>query len=200
MAGPFLIGTRVQLRPFDATDAPTLAEWINDPDLRNHILLRFPQSISDEKAWIESNSGRGTPRDLAFGVELRRGRRLIGSIGLHGIDWVHRRAVTGIFLYPPSLRGKGYGTEAKNLLLDYAFAELGLHQVAAIAFAGNAASIRALEKQGYTRSGVHRKAYLVHGQWVDGIYFDLLHEEWEKLPRRQMGKVVHQRRGPGSAP
>ncbi len=186
MAGPFLIGARVQLRPLESSDATILADWINDPELREFIIMRLPHSVADERAWIESLSAKAAPSDLVFGIELKRGRKLIGVAGLHGINWVHRRAISGMFLFPPSMRGRGYGTEAKNLLIDYAFGELGLHSLAAEAFAGNAASIRALEKQGYKRSGVRRKAFLVKGAWVDALYFDLLLEEWEKLPRRRM--------------
>lgn len=185
MAGPFLIGRRVQLRPFDEEDAPLLADWINDPQLRSFIAIRFAKSVKDEREWIAALSSKEPPSDLAFGIELKRGRRLIGSVGLHQISWVHRRAMTGIFLYPPSMRGKGYGTEAKDLMIDYAFGELGLHSLWAIAFAENEPSMRALVKQGYRRSGVHRSSMLVKGSWVDAIYFDILREEWEKLPRRK---------------
>jgi RimJ/RimL family protein N-acetyltransferase len=62
----------------------------------------------------------------------------------------------------------------------------------ALALEGNAASIRALLKQGYKRSGVHRKSTLVQGVWVDAIYFDILREEWEELRggarRRRTGR------------
>jgi len=197
MAGPFLIGSRVQLRAFEETDASILSEWINDPELRRAIIARFPVSIKDEKEWIAAMSGKRPPADMAFGIELKRGRRLIGSVGLHQISWVQRRAMTGIFLYPASMRGAGYGTEAKDLLLDYAFGELGMRSLWADAIAGNTASIRALEKQGYRRNGIKRKAVLVRGVWTDLLYFDILREEWESL--RGIGKrdrVARPRRTP----
>ena len=184
MSGPFLIGKRIQLRPFEEEDAPVVAGWINDPELREVLLVRFAKSVKDEREWIASLSSKGPPENIVFAVELKTTRKLIGSIGMHSIDWVHRRAMTGIFLYPRTSRGKGYGTEAKNLMLDYAFGELGLLSLWAIAIEGNAASIRALEKQGYRRSGVFRKSTLVKGAWVDSIYFDILREEWEELRGR----------------
>lgn len=195
MSGPFLIGTRVQLRPFEEEDAPTLADWINDPEVRQGVLARFPKSIKNEKEWLAAmSSGTGLPRDIVFGVELKKERRLIGSIGLHMIDWPNRRAMTGIFLYPAAARRKGHGTEAKNLMLDYAFGELGLYSIYALTTAGNEASIRALLKQGYKQSGVQRRATLLRGRRVDLLYFDLLLEEWEEMrgikpaPARRKGK------------
>ena len=185
MAGPFLIGPRVQLRSFEPEDAPILADWINDPELRSYIAIRFAKSVQNEREWLAALSSKEPPADIVFGIELKRGRRLIGSIGLHQIDWVHRRGMIGIFLYPASMRGMGYGTEAKNLMMDYVFGEIGLHSLWAIAFEQNAPSLRALEGQGYRRSGVQRKSMLVKGKWVDAVYFDILREEWEKLPRRR---------------
>jgi RimJ/RimL family protein N-acetyltransferase len=190
--GPFLIGKRVQLRPLTDEDAPYLADWINDPEIRRLVLSRFAKSIKDEKEWLASMSSTGTPQNIALGVEVKRGKRLIGTVGLHTIDWVQRRAMTGILIHPLAFRGKGYGTEAKNLMLDYAFGELGMLSLWALALEGNAASIRALLKQGYKRSGVHRKSTLVQGVWVDAIYFDILREEWEELRggarRRRTGR------------
>jgi RimJ/RimL family protein N-acetyltransferase len=191
--GPFLLGKRVQLRPFEDEDAPILADWINDPEIRKLVLSRFAKSVKDEREWLATMSAKETPpRNIVFGVELKRDRKLIGSIGLHTIDWVQRRAMTGILIYPTAFRGKGYGTEAKNLMLDYAFGELGMLSLWALAIEGNEASIRGLEKQGYKRSGVFRKSTLVQGVWVDSIYFDILREEWEELRgggrRRRTGR------------
>ena len=193
MAGPFLIGERVQLRPFEEEDAPILADWINDPDVRRYVLARFPKTIKDERDWLASMAAGGQPpRNVVFGVELRRDRRLIGSIGLHMIDWVQRRAMTGIFLYPAGMRGLGYGSEAKNLMLGYAFGELALRSLWAIAFENNVASMNALSKQGYQRSGVFRKATMIDGVWVDSVYFDILREEWDQL--RKAPRPVPRRR------
>jgi RimJ/RimL family protein N-acetyltransferase len=192
MSAPFLIGPRVQLRPPEPEDAPLFTTWINDPEIRQYLTLRFPKSLRAEKDWIESTLIRGTPQEIVFTIELRRGKRPIGTVGMHGIDWVHRRAITGIFLMPVSQRGHGYGTEAKNLLIEYAFRELGLHSLSAFAFADNQASIRALKSQGYQQTGVYREAFLVRGKWTDAVCFDLLRAEWEKLsksnPKRAPGQ------------
>jgi RimJ/RimL family protein N-acetyltransferase len=178
---PFLIGRRVQLRPYDEEDAPALAAWINDPEVRRYLLARFPISLKDEREWLaQFTTNKGTPRNLVFGIELRQGKKLIGSIGLHAIDWVHRRAMTGMFIGPPALRGRGYGTEAKTLLLDYAFGDLGMMSIWAMAISGNEPSARALGKQGYKQNGVFRKAALIDGEWRDTLYFDFTREDWER--------------------
>jgi RimJ/RimL family protein N-acetyltransferase len=116
---------------------------------------------------------------MALGIELKKGNRLIGTVGLHAIDWIHRRGMTGSFIGPRALRGRGLGTEAKTLLIDHAFADLGMESIWSFVVADNVASLRALEKQGYQRNGIFRHSALVDGQWKDCIYFDLLRSEWE---------------------
>jgi RimJ/RimL family protein N-acetyltransferase len=146
MARAFLIGPRVRLRAVEESDAEVFAEWVNKPEMRQFLLLRFPMSLRDEKEWLSGHSVlKGTPRDLAFAIELVKTGEVIGALGLHAIDWIHRRAMTGMFVFPEARRGEGYGTEAKRLLLDYVFRDLGLQSVFAFAFAGNPRSQRALE-------------------------------------------------------
>lgn len=186
MAGPFLIGKRVQLRAYEEEDATILAKWINDPEVRLYLNARFPNSIKDEKEWIAALSeSKGTPRNIVLGVELKRGRRLIGSVGLHMIDWVQRRAMTGSLIGPKAMRGRGYGTEAKNLLLDYAFGDLGMMSIWSFVVAGNEPSVRALKKQGYRQGGLFRRSAWFQGEWRDNLYFDIVREDWEGLPRRK---------------
>ena len=193
MAAPFLLGKRVMLRAVEESDAETYVKWLNHPDMRETLLVRFPMSLRQEKEWIANLSEKGSRRNLAMAIERRSDGKHIGGVGLHEIDWVQGRAMTGSFICPASLRGKGYGTEAKGLLLDYAFGELGLHSLWGVAFEGNEASVRALEKQGYKRSGRFRKAYLVKGRWVDGIYLDILREEWERMRRTESKKPTTHR-------
>ena len=52
----------------------------------------------------------------------------------------------------------------------------------------NIASCRALEKQGYKKSGLFRKAFLVKARWVSAIYYDILQEEWEQMRGSQEPK------------
>jgi len=184
MAIAFQIGRRVILRPAEETDAEVLAEYINHPETRRFIMVRFPKSLREEREWIASLSTKGTPQNLVFVVERKRDGQAIGVVGLHQIDWVQRRCVSGSFIGPPRLRGEGYGTEAKSLLLDYAFGELGMQSVWALVFADNTPSIRALEKQGYRRGGVHRKSVWRGSTWIDSYYYDILQEDWAALRRK----------------
>lgn len=185
MGNPFLIGRRVQLRPIEESDAEACAAWLNHPELRDWIAGRFPMSVKDEKEWIADLSEKGPRRTIGLAIERRSDKKLLGTTGLDQIDWIHRRAMTGTFIGPVAMRGKGYGTEAKGLMLDYAFGELGLNSLWAMTIESNAASRRALEKQGYVQGGLMRRAFLVKGRWEDSLYYDILREDWEALRSRK---------------
>jgi RimJ/RimL family protein N-acetyltransferase len=103
---------------------------------------------------------------------------LIGETGLYSIDWIARTAESGSWLYCAADRGKGYGTEAKLLLLEYAFERLGLNMIWAWVKERNARSQAALRKQGYRDAG----RFTWSGYGPDGFgnarMFDLLATEW----------------------
>jgi RimJ/RimL family protein N-acetyltransferase len=82
----------------------------------------------------------------------------------------------------PAYEGNGYATEAVRELIRIAFEELGLRRLIANAFADNEPSWRLME-----RVGMRRELYAVKeslhrsGEWLDGISYALLAEEWSRL-------------------
>ncbi len=180
----FLSGEAVNLRTLEPSDAEQLVVWLNNPELRRFLSVRFPITAGDETAWLQSHSTAGADRrDVVLGITIPDGDNqiLIGTAGLHAIDWIRRRAMTGIVIGPPEYRSRGFGTAAKNLMMDYAFGELGLHSLWAEVLADNHASLRALEKQGYRRGSVLRQAAFMRGEWCDMVYLDVLADEWRAL-------------------
>jgi RimJ/RimL family protein N-acetyltransferase len=83
----------------------------------------------------------------------------------------------------PSERGKGYGTEAVQLMVDDLFIYRKiLFRIQATANVENRAAQRVLEKAGFKAEGTIRKLSFVRGEWKDKILYDILLEEW-KEPR-----------------
>jgi RimJ/RimL family protein N-acetyltransferase len=79
----------------------------------------------------------------------------------------------------PAEEGRGYATEAVRELIRVAFEELGLRRLIANAFAANEPSRRLMERVGMRRE-VHTVRESLHrsGEWMDGISYALLAEEW----------------------
>lgn len=184
MRNPVMVGERVYLRPIESADAETMArDWNGETDLMMHR-GRVPVSpIAFETMIAEMfPSPLGMPpAQISFGVCLRgepEPDRLIGLVNLEGIDWVSRTAETGSGINVPSLRGQGYGTEAKHLLLEYAFERLHLRVLMSHVWEPNTRSAAALMKQGYRFAGRITWDELRHGVFRDGLLFDVTREDW----------------------
>ena len=75
-------------------------------------------------------------------------------------------------------RNKGYCTEALKIMVDYLFLSKNIVRVQAEANPENKASIRVLEKTGFTLEGVRRQVIFVHGKYNDGAFYSILRDEW----------------------
>jgi len=80
---------------------------------------------------------------------IMRGEEMIGEIKLKYIDFEKCECSMGVHLLNDAVKGKGYGTRAEQLILDYAFHELKMKAVNADALIGNTRSQHVLEKVGF---------------------------------------------------
>ena len=119
-----------------------------------------------------------------FMIRTQAGDRLIGSIRLFAILWPHGVARLELAIGDPADRRRGYGSEALELILRFAFDELNLHRVAAATFAYNHAALRLLEDAGFVPEVRQREAINRAGQRWDLIHLALLRPEWEAMGAR----------------
>ncbi|MFW6075912.1 MAG: GNAT family N-acetyltransferase [Chloroflexota bacterium] len=179
MKNPMMVGERVYLSPVEPDDAMAFAraEAI-ETDTRLYPPERLPTSpIGFEQ--MARELGKSTPpAAVMFAVRLKETDEWIGEMGLWHIKWVDRSAETGSFMKPGEFRGRGYGTEAKMLLLEYAFDHLHLHLIWSGVMETNKRSAAALTKQGYKPAGAVRYQTVKDGVYVgDGLY-TLTREDW----------------------
>jgi RimJ/RimL family protein N-acetyltransferase len=180
--GAVMIGERVYLRMFTPEDGEILREASLTDTERSHR-PRFPRSAMTMNSRLRKQSESELPTNLTFAIVLRENDELIGRNELDFLDMVHRSAETGTELFRPEHRGKGYGTEAKHLLLGYAFEVLGLHMVWSTVWEENPRSRAALLKQGYRISGSTPWRGSHHGIPSGDWNFDLLATEWQAARR-----------------
>jgi RimJ/RimL family protein N-acetyltransferase len=98
----------------------------------------------------------------------------------------HRNLTLGISL-APGFRGKGYGGEAINWGLDWAFRYAGVHRVGLSTFSYNENAIKLYRKLGFVEEGREREAIYHLRAWHDVLSFSMLEQEWEKL--RELSKI-----------
>ena len=80
----------------------------------------------------------------------------------------------------PNERGKGYGTEAIQLMVDYLFLAKDIVRIQAETHPQNKTSSRVLEKAGFSKEGVIRKSFFSRGVWRDTALYSILREEWKQ--------------------
>ena len=182
MKNAFRTGERIYLRPLEVEEVPLFQVWLNDPENQQYLQRFRPLNAAEERRWLETLHERS--EDHVFGVALRDGDRLVGTCGLHGVALPNRRGQLGIAIGDREQQGKGYGAEAIRLLLDYAFATLGLHRVGLDVYENNVRGIRCYEKVGFRREGTRREARWWSGRWWDLHDYGILEQEYKNsLPR-----------------
>ena len=175
--GPRLETPRLVLRPPQLTD---LNDYLA---VRNSLyVLRFNAMGAASRAKTEEELFQDRQSRRAFFLEERAGGALVGAVWL-AEDTLRPQAgaVALEYFLGEEYASRGYMTEALGALLPYAFWVLGAQVVSARVMAGNAASQRVLEKLGFRREGLLRRAVKAYGGVVrDDMPYSLLREEWEE--------------------
>lgn len=178
MPNPIMTGQRVYLRPGEPADAVRLADFYHhEPDDLIVEGGRLPFSPLTFDKRIREWYAQQPPDSVILHVCLNEDDTMIGSVGLFGIDWVNRTAETASIM-GPEYRDRGYGTEAKHLLLEYAFDHLQLHLLWATVWQANERSAAALLKQGYRPAGRLKWTAVRRGVYRDTRLFDIKRDEW----------------------
>lgn len=178
-------GELVALGPIRRDQIPTFLRWMNDFGTTRMLAVQpRPHTVEQETAWFEAAAASDS--EYHFAIYERSSGRVIGNCGVVAVKHPHRCAEVGIMIGDPSARGRGYGTEAMRLLLDYAFTVLGLHNVTLRVFAFNTPAQRCYEKVGFRVIGRRRECRWFNGRFWDEISMDILAGEFESPVLKRM--------------
>jgi len=169
-----LTGKDVVLRPLEEDDIPHLIRWSNDPELRKLTGEVAPMTQAEAEALLEKARTDESRRWFAITVD----GRMIGETGLLRIfpEW----RTTDMTVILGEERGKGYGTQAGQLVLDLAFRELNMHRVAVGVVGFNEPALRFWKGLGFREEGIQRDGYLVEDGYHDFVMMCLLEDEWRE--------------------
>ena len=182
---PILRSQRVYLRPAEREDIPTFLVWLADAEVSEGLATRAPWSRIAEETWFDELQKSQGKTIWHFVICLRDRERPIGFCALHDIDHVNGGTELGIGIGETDEWDKGYGSEAMEVLLDFAFGELRLHRVFLHVFEFNARAIHAYERIGFQHEGAKRQAYYRHGRHHDMLVMGILADEWAARERRR---------------
>ncbi|MDI6820775.1 MAG: GNAT family protein [Patescibacteria group bacterium] len=178
----FLKGEKVILRPLRKnTDLEKALRWINDPEVNQYLSIYFPINDKKEEEWFDGLYKNDD--NLPFAIETLDGK-FIGVIGLHRINWKDRVATTGALIGEKDYWGKGYGTDAKMTLLNYAFNALNLRKICSAVIEYNKRSLRYSLHCGYKIEGCWKKQIFKKGKYWDEILLGIFRKDWLKIWRK----------------
>ena len=174
-----ILGEKVALGPIRRDLMPLYNRWINDFEVLEYMgALQQPMTQEAEEAWF-AQASRPQETSVDFLIYELPSYRPIGTTDLRNIDFRNRSAQFGIIIGEKDAWSKGYGTEATELMLHYAFNDLGLHSVWLTVFSFDPRGIRAYEKAGFKVVGSQREAHWAKGRFHDIVIMDCLSKDFD---------------------
>ncbi len=168
-----IYGNIVILRAIDTDDNQMLLSLINDPNTEVNLGgASFPISSSSQMKWFENYENGDKILRLAI-AEKDVPTHGMGTVILSDIDRKNGTAQIHIKL-AEECRGKGYGKDAVNALVKYAFKEQRLNCIYAEILSYNIPSQKLFEKCGFVRDGVLRSRVYKSGNYVDVYSYSIL--------------------------
>ncbi len=163
------------LRNWTSNDAESLVRHADNPRIAAMMRDAFPSpyTLADARRFIAL--AMDTPSHLYLAIDV--GGEPVGGIGVRPLDDVHHRTAEIGYWLSESFRGRGIVTDAVRALVPVAFAAFDIVRLEARIFSNNPASMRVLEKCGFTREAVHRKAIIKNGAVLDEVVYVHFGEE-----------------------
>lgn len=164
----------LDIRPATPDDLELIARWLADPPIAT---------------WLDFDPGRDNPSALALNVANTRGTdalftfspdRHAPRVGVVGLNNIHQRFRTAMLWYAlgdARYSRQGLTTHAAAAVLRTAFEELKLEAIDAWTVAHNHASVRILQKLGFSLIGRQRRCHCIDGSRCDRLLFDILSSE-----------------------
>jgi RimJ/RimL family protein N-acetyltransferase len=170
-----LEGKTVNLRVVEKEDVTLLVDWWSNPEFWGEYFSPIQRTKAEMEKFFESN-----PLEYRqFIIEKKDGTK-IGGIAHFNVLAPYGKTVEMGYALLPRERGKGYCTEAAQIMVDYLFLSKDIACIQATTDIGNVASKKVLEKTGFQKEGTMRKRFFSNGEWKDTVMFSILREEWKE--------------------
>lgn len=175
-----MIGTNLLLRAPEPSDIDLIFRWENDTRIWHLGNTLTPYSrFAIEQFVLNTDNDIYASKQLRLMIDLHSTgiqTTTLGTIDLFDFDPHNKRAGVGI-LIDESSRRQGFAFEAINLLTEYCFKTLNLHQLYCNIEESNLESISLFKKAGFTACGIKKEWLLREGNWTDELMFQLINRD-----------------------
>ena len=157
----------VSIGPIQQRDLENLFVWLNDARAAALDLPYRPLDCLAFRDWLDR-----LPREtsqILFAIREVGRPDMIGFVLFKNFQPVYQTAELGVRIGAESDRGKGFGTRAVRLALDYAWKVLNLHRISLQVLAHNERAIVSYLRAGFVIEGTLREAAFIDGQWRDVV-------------------------------
>lgn len=172
-----MTGPNLQLRATEPADIDIIFRWENDTRIWHLGNTLAPYSrFAIEQFVLNTDNDIFATRQLRLMIDWHTAPEkltTIGSIDLYDFDPLNKRAGIGILIDEP-YRRQGFALESLQLLVDYCFNTLNLHQVYCAIEETNTESINLFTKAGFTGCGIRREWLFRGGNWINELAFQLI--------------------------
>jgi RimJ/RimL family protein N-acetyltransferase len=176
-----LQGKLVRLSAMDAEESgKAFSRWSRDSEFIRFFNSNATGMISatKERQWIEKELEEQSISLYWFSIHKLDDDALLGEIDLYVHNWSARDTFVAIGIGERDFWNKGYGTDAMNVILRYAFTEINMKRVSLGVFEYNPRAIRSYEKTGFRHEGRIRGLLDKEGKRWDMLSMSILREEW----------------------
>jgi len=176
-----LKGENIVLRPLKIEDLEKVNRWRNNIELIKLTQgIRFPKSREMDEEWFNNVLRDKSNRNIYFGVQETETDELVGLIQLNDIDYISGTARWGFVIGEKESQGKGYSTEAPELLFNYAFNVLNLRKIYGYPISYNIATMKMHDKiGGFKEEGILKQHVYFDGKYHDVLILSLFREDFQ---------------------
>lgn len=174
-----LNGDKVKLVPPKREYIERFQKWMNDLDITQYLTVFRPITREIQEDWYDKMAK--SENEILFSIVVlddENNELLIGNCDID-VDWKNRVGNCGIVIGEKKYHGKGYGTEAMGLLVDYGFTTLNLNRIELEAHSFNSRALKSYTKVGFKKEGIRRCAVYMNGEYHDSIMLSILRDEWQ---------------------
>lgn len=158
-------------------DMICIYKWFNDSEFLKFYDYMPPISQTKEEVDKTFSDYEKSEESVVFAIKIKENNQIIGIAGFDDIVKENKVATLFIGIGDKNIRGRGYGKEALNLLLEYGFNELDFYRIQLNVLEFNHAAIALYEKAGFKREGTFREFVLRDGKRYNLFLYGLLKYE-----------------------